>query len=174
MPKDASGIAAAIAQIPGGLFVLTSHYEDRHAAVPIKWVQPCSDKPHMVMVALAKGQAVEPMIRDSRYFALCQISADDRFLMRKFGSGHTNGNGTGSSGGSGGDDPLVSMMTKSAPSGSPILDRALSFLDCEIIRHIELDCDYRIYVAQVHSGAVLNPAVPAVCFGTNGNSRPGT
>ena len=163
MRRDlASGVSAAVSQIPGGLFVLTSHYEDRHAAVPVKWVQPCSDNPYMVMVALAKGQSVEPMIRDSRCFALCQISADDRFLMRKFAPGCSNG-----------DDPLVSMMTKAAPSGSPILDRALSFLDCEIIRHIELDCDYRIYVAQVHSGAVLNPSTPAVCFGTNGNSRSG-
>src|SRR5437870_7906054 len=74
----------ALGQIPGGLFVLTSTFEGRNSAVLVKWVQPCSSNPPMVMVALATGQAVEPLIRDSRFFTLSQISADDRFLLRKF------------------------------------------------------------------------------------------
>lgn len=154
--SDAQG---AISQIPGGLFVLTAHAEGMRGAVLVKWVQQCSDSPLMVMVALAKGQTVEPLIRDSRGFTLCQISADDRFLLRKFGAGHHNGNG---------EDPLVSMMTAAAPSGSPIVERAMSYLDCEVVRHIELDCDHRIYVGQVHCGAVLNRGTPAVTFGGNG------
>src|SRR5262245_51541232 len=158
MPRDtACERQKAMAQIPGGIFVLTSQFEGRSGAVMVKWVQPCADNPPMVMVALSKGQSIEPIIRDSRGFALCQISAEDRFLIRKFSQSASNG-----------EDPLVSMMTKRAPSGSPVVDRALSYLDCEIVRHVELDCDFRVYIGQVRAGAVLNQGSPAISFGGNG------
>ena len=147
----------ALSQIPGGLFIMTTCHEGLRGAVMIRWAQQCSDTPPMVMVALPKGQSVEPLIHGSRSFVLCQISADDRFLIRKFSHVHDNG-----------EDPLVTMMTTTAPSGSPIVDRALTYMDCEVVRHIELDSDYRIYVVQVHCSAVLNQGAPAVCFGGNG------
>ncbi len=173
-----SDIAKAMAQMPGGLFVLTSSWEGHAGAVLVKWVQPCSDNPPMVMVALNKGQHIEPLLRNSRCFALCQISESDRFLLRKFGcvngiSSHSGENHTNSVNGasrSADDDPLVTMTTSVAPSGAPIVDRAMTYLDCEIVRHVELESDYRIYVGQVHAGAVLNQGTPAVQFGGNGST----
>lgn len=153
-----SDIARAMAQIPGGLFVMTAACDGRAGAVLVKWVQPCSDSPAMVMVALGRGQHIEPLLRNSRSFALCQISESDRFLLRKFT--HTAEMPD--------EDPLMAMMTTVAPSGAPIVDRAMTYLDCEIIRHIELESDFRIYVGQVLSGAVLNQGVPAVQYGGNG------
>jgi flavin reductase (DIM6/NTAB) family NADH-FMN oxidoreductase RutF len=157
----AQDLDQALGLIPGGLFILTSHFEDRRAAVLVKWAQQCSSNPPMVMFAMSKGLAIEPLIRDSHCFVLCQISADDRFLIRKFLYMQQAG-----------EDPLVTMMTSTAPSGSPIVDRAMSYLDCQVVRHIELESDFRIYVGQVQSGAVLHLAAPAICLGgntTNGN-----
>jgi len=200
MPRHPkSDIARAMAQMPGGLFVLTASWEGRAGAVLVKWVQPCSDEPPMVMVALNKGQHVEPLIRNSRFFVLCQISENDRFLLRKFGqAGHghetavnavtkaVNGHadhddddddddvdhrppgGNGMTSSAIDDDPLVTMTTSLAPSGAPIVDRAMTYLDCEIVRHIELESDYRIYVGQVHAGALLHTGTPAIQFGGNG------
>lgn len=179
--------ANALAQIPGGLFILTSHFDTLRGGVLVRWVQQCSDVPPMVMVALCKGQPVEMLIRDSHYFTLCQISADDRFLIRKFNGltpGGGPGNGTAPAPGSdcasrstsaeyngahdSAEDTLLPLMTRAAPSGCPIVDRALSYLDCEVVRHVELDSDHRIYVGQIHSGAVLNQGTPAVHFGLRG------
>jgi flavin reductase (DIM6/NTAB) family NADH-FMN oxidoreductase RutF len=150
----------AIAQIPGGLFVLTATFEGRRSGVLVKWVQPCSTNPPMVMVAIATGQPVEPLIRNSRSFTLCQISADDKFLMRKF-----NGSAFDP-----GEDPLMPLMTFTAPSGGPIVQRAMCYLDCEVVRHIELEADHRIYVGQVHAGGILHQGMPAIHWGTNGNA----
>jgi flavin reductase (DIM6/NTAB) family NADH-FMN oxidoreductase RutF len=152
---------SALSQIPGGLFVLTASFDGRRTGCFVKWVQPCSTNPPMVMVALATGQSVEPLIRDSRSFTLCQISSDDRFLMRKFNGCSFDA----------GEDPLMPLMTSNAPSGAPIVERALSYLDCEVVRHVELDADHRIYVGQVHVGGMLNQGQPAVRWGTNGNSH---
>jgi hypothetical protein len=169
------------------------------------------------MVAINKGQHIEPLLRNSRSFVLCQISESDRFLLRKFGQTSSiacagnptaNANGSGNGHDSGkpdrrpmrsiarddiddgelhedddefdplpgatslahrhDDDPLVTMTTSVAPSGAPIVDRAMTYLDCEIVRHVELESDYRIYVGQVHAGALLHKGTPAIQFGGNG------
>ena len=39
-----------------------------------------------------------------------------------------------------------------APSGSPILCRALSWLDCVVVRHIDLESDCGLYVGEVRAG----------------------
>jgi flavin reductase (DIM6/NTAB) family NADH-FMN oxidoreductase RutF len=159
-----SDISRAMAQMPGGLFVMTAASDGQAGAVLVKWVQPCSDSPPMVMVALTKGQHIEPMLRNSRAFALCQISETDRFLLRKFTqAGATCGPTRALD-----DDPLVTMTTTLAPSGAPVVERAMTYLDCEIVRHVELESDFRIYVGQVHAGALLHQGIPAVQYGGNG------
>ncbi len=157
MVRHSKTDALALAKIPGGLFILTAQYEQRRGATLVTWAQQCSSDPPMVMIGLPKGQPIEALLHGSQSFALCQISADDRFLIRKFSTLCDDG-----------EDPLVTMMTTTAPSGSPIVDRAMTCLDCEIVRRVELDSDFRIYVGQVIHSAVLNGGDPAVCFGGNG------
>jgi flavin reductase (DIM6/NTAB) family NADH-FMN oxidoreductase RutF len=60
------------------------------------------------------------------------------------------------------------MTTTLAPSGAPVVERAMTYLDCEIVRHVELESDFRIYVGQVHAGALLNQGTPAIQYGGNG------
>src|SRR5688572_29690531 len=97
-----SDISRAMAQMPGGLFVMTSAWEGHAGAVLAKWVQSCSDSPAMVMVAINRGQHIEPLLRNSRSFVLCQISESDRFLLRKFnGNGNGNGHAHGHAGAAG-------------------------------------------------------------------------
>lgn len=146
---DPGGITALI---PHGLFIMASSYEDQCSAVLVPWVQRCSDEPLMVVISLRRGHRVEPLIRDSRCFTLCQISEDDRFLQRKFANG------------CGGDDEFVGLGTRTAPSGAPILDHAMCYLDCELVRNVELDSPFRLYVGQVHHTQMLCDASPAIFY----------
>lgn len=145
-----------LAQIPGGLFILTATCEGRSGAALVKWVQQCSENPPMVMVALPKGLPIELLVHGSQAFALCQVSADDRYLIRKFSNLPDQC-----------EDGLVAVQSI-APSGSPVVHGAMTCLDCQIVRHVELDSDYRIYVGQVMYSAVYNPGAPAICLGGNG------
>ena len=47
-------------------------------------------------------------------------------------------------------------------TGSPLLSRSLISLDCEVLRHLDLEADHEIYVGQVLSavvrGTTVNPA----------------
>ena len=146
-------LARAVGQIPCGRFILTAAFKDARMGVLVDWVQQCSTAPPMVVAAVGTGLPVVPLIRDSHSFALCQIRADDRLLERKFARTAEHD-----------DDPFDTLATTSAPSGSPILRRALSFLDCEVVRHIDLETDFGLYVGRVRAGAVLNGGTPLVCI----------
>jgi flavin reductase (DIM6/NTAB) family NADH-FMN oxidoreductase RutF len=154
--QPGSGPAAVAAHIPHGLFIMTAAYEDASAGTLVRWVQRCSDDPAVVMVSLRRGQPIEPLIRDSRAFALCQISEDDRFLQRRFSPDCAAVDA---------DEGLISISARCAPSGSPILEHAMSCMDCELLRNVDLDNEYRLYIGQVHHAELLTPARPAMFFG---------
>ena len=44
----------------------------------------------------------------------------------------------------------------------------MSFLDCEGVRHVELDADCRLYIGQVRAGGLLNGGRPVIHLGRNG------
>jgi flavin reductase (DIM6/NTAB) family NADH-FMN oxidoreductase RutF len=160
---DSSLLLAALAQIPTGLFVLTSAHETARSGVLVDWVQRCSSSPHMIMVGIQKGLSVEPLIRDSRFFALCQLPEEDRYLRRKFAHAHRPN-----------EDPFIAIVTRSAPRGSPIIERAMSYLECELARRIDLESDFAVIIGQVHFGEVLRPGRPAIYTGLNGDHDPAT
>jgi len=159
---DEQHIIHALGRIPSGRFVLTCAHDGRRTGVLVHWVQQCSNEPPMVMVALPRGLPVEPLIRSSRGFAVCQIADDDPFLRRKFAAPPP-----------GGDDPFVALQVETAYSGAPIIKRAMSYVDCELVRHVELDADTRLHVGRVHAGKVFAAeSSPAVHFARNGLATP--
>ena len=155
-----SPLEQVIGQIPSGLFILTAAYNGSRSGVLVNWVQQCATRPPLVMAAVETGLPVVPLIRDSRIFALCQISEEDRLLARKFDGAH-----------SAGEDPFLSLPVTVSPNGAPILERALNWLDCEVIRHIDLESDCGLYVGRVRDGGKLNGGKPAIRFGSNGSTK---
>jgi 3-hydroxy-9,10-secoandrosta-1,3,5(10)-triene-9,17-dione monooxygenase reductase component len=149
-----SPLTQAIGQIPSGLFILTAAYNGSRSGVLVAWVQQCATRPPLVMAAVSTTMPVVPLIRDSRSFVLCQVAADDRFLAHKF-------NGTTIDH----EDPFLSLPVTVSPNGAPILQSALSWLDCEVIRHIDLESDYGLYVGRVRHGGMLNSGKPAIRAG---------
>jgi len=154
-------IAAAVAKIPRGLFIMTSGFEQSRSGVLVKWVQRCSSNPPLLIVAVPKGQPVEPLIRDSRSFALCQIADDDAYLFRKFAKPPERN-----------DDPFVSLNVWAGIMGAPIIERAMSYLDCEVVRHLDLDADHRLYIGRVITGAILHHGTPAIHWDESSYSPP--
>ena len=163
MPGEAqpAELADVLGRIPCGRFLVTAAHEGARTGALVAWVQPCANQPPMVMAALATALPVIPLIRDSRGFALCQIAADDPFLARKFATPPEHG-----------EDPFVGVETFTAVTGAPIIKRAMCYLDCQLLRHVDLEADCGLYVGLVRVGGVLNGGPPAVVFPRD-NARPG-
>jgi len=143
--KARQSIGAALGRIPSGLFVLTAHHEDRRAGMLASWVQQACFEPPMVVVAIAKGRVIMPLISESRRFGLCQIARDDRMLLRKFSASTPEG-----------EDPFLGMNLIGSPSnGVPIPAQALAYLECEVACHMDVEGDHDLFVGRILRGAYL-------------------
>jgi len=151
----ANGLLAALQQIPCGLFILSAASEGHRSGVLTRWAQPCSIDPPMLMTAIPTGLSIEPIIRNSRAFALGQISDCDRLLRRRFAAPAERG-----------EDPFITIPHWTTPTGSPVPERVHAYFECELIRHVDLDADHRLLVGKlIRAGIQRADEQPAVELG---------
>ena len=135
----------ALSMLPSGLFLMTSAFEGKRAGVLVSSVQPCAGDPPLVCVALRKGHWIEPIIRDSHVFAICLIDPNDRLVAKKFGDNGRHKDPV---------DPFDCMPLERLSTGAPVVKRALAALDCEVVRHMDIEADYGLYVGVVRASRV--------------------
>lgn len=124
--------------MPQHPFLLTACAGEARTGLVTKWAQQCSTSPVLVMVAIERGTEIEPLIRDSRTFALTSLNPNDRLIPRRFNPPPPHN-----------EDPFVGMRLLSAITGCPILKRGQYWLDCELVGHLAPDASHRIYIGQV-------------------------
>jgi len=138
--------------LPRGGYLMTSRFESKRAGQFVGSVQPCAEEPMLVCIAARKGHPIEPLIRDSHVFAVCRVDPDDKLLQRKFSCGNMREVG----------DPFDSFEIERLLTGAPILKRCPLALDCQVIRHLDVEADHELYIGQVVAGRVYAPrAQPA-------------
>jgi flavin reductase (DIM6/NTAB) family NADH-FMN oxidoreductase RutF len=134
-------IAAALGRIPSGLFILTARHEDRRLGMLVSWVQQVCFEPPMVSVVVAKGRPIMPLISESRKFGLCQLQDKERLILRKFAGGADVG-----------EDPFLGFEMVHSATGVPILANVLSYLECEVVCHMDVEGDHDIFVGAIKAG----------------------
>jgi flavin reductase (DIM6/NTAB) family NADH-FMN oxidoreductase RutF len=150
LDEDArQAVGKALGRIPQGLYILTAAYEHRRRGVMVSWVQQASFEPPMVLVSLRKGREIVPLIHESHAFALSQVSEEDKLTLKKFADGLRPGQRHD-------DDPLAGIETMRRATGAPIICKALSFMDCELVRHIDVEGDHDLYVGLIRDGGPLH------------------
>lgn len=152
-------IGKALGRLPQGIFLLTAAHEHRQRGVLVSWVQQVGFDPPMVMFALNKSLQIGPFIHESRSFALNQIAADDKLTPRRFSFDLTVK-----------QDAFETLDVRRLTTGSPILARALASLDCELVRHFDIEGDHDIYVGRIVDAAISGVGDPPVHFREDGLS----
>jgi flavin reductase (DIM6/NTAB) family NADH-FMN oxidoreductase RutF len=141
--KTRQGIAAALGRVPSGLYILTAKHEDRRAGMLVSWVQQACFQPPMVSVAIGKGRQVMPLLSESRKFGLCQLSKNDKLILKKFAGGTDLG-----------EDPFLGLdLLPHTVTGVPILAHTAAYLECEMVCHMDVDGDHDIFVGVIRAGA---------------------
>ena len=135
---DPQMIHNALRSLPAATFVLTCKHDQFRDGIITNWVQQCSSDPPLLVVAITKGQPIEPMLRDARAFALCMVPKNDKRVKRLFGRRHEAE-----------DDPFLSLQTDSAVTGMPILQNSIAWFDCKLEGHLSPDAECRLYLGQV-------------------------
>ena len=137
------GLQAALRQIPCGIFILSAASDGHRGGVMTRWVQPCSMEPPLLMTSIPTGLSIEPLIRNSRAFAVGQLADSDRLLRRRFSTPQDRG-----------EDPFITIPHWTTPSGSPVPERVHAWFECELIRHVDLDADHRLLVGRIMGGGI--------------------
>ncbi len=146
MTAGATSATSDLGISSGRTFVMTAAFEDARSAILVEWVQQCAQNPPMVCVAVHKGRPIEPIIRDSRSFALCEVPEDDLFLERMLRRASEHD-----------DDVLESIPHETLRTGSPCITRGGRVFDCEVMRHIDFEADYELYIVQVVAMKIYEP-----------------
>lgn len=137
----------ALTAFPRGSYLLTAAFENKRAGQIVHSVQCCADEPILICVAARKGHPIAPLIRDAHHFAVSLIDPDDRLLFRSFAS--SNGVPRG--------DPFDALQLERLATGSPVLKRCLAALDCQVVRHLDVEADHELYIGQVLAGRTYPP-----------------
>lgn len=143
-PADRPTIEHVLNLIPSTTVLLTSAFGELRSGVIVTCVQQVAMNPPMVLVAMEKGQPLSPVIRDSRNFAICLMEKDDRATRKTFATAPDQG-----------VDPFLTIPHLVAPGGSPVPTRCTGFIACELIRHLDIEADYEVYIGMVHAAAAL-------------------
>jgi flavin reductase (DIM6/NTAB) family NADH-FMN oxidoreductase RutF len=144
----------ALALIPNAAMLLTATFGEIRTGVIVRCVQQCAMHPPMLMVALEKGQVISPLIRDSRNFTLSVLPKEDALLRRMFARAPDHGG-----------DPFMGIPHRTAPSRGVVPERAHAFFDCELVRHLDIDADFEVYVGMVHHAQVMHAPSSCLCAG---------
>ena len=133
----------ALATVPAGQFLITTAYGDVRDGRIVDRVQQCGTQPAMLLVAMEKGHPLSPLIRDSRTFALSLLDPSERMLQRVFGPDRRIG-----------DDPFLTYPHQVGSMGAPIVTRAVAWFDCEVVRHLDMETNFELYIGLVHAAGL--------------------
>jgi len=133
----------ALAAVPSGQFLITTALGDVRDGRIVDRVQQCGTNPPMLLVAMEKGHTLSPLIRDSRTFALSMLDPNERSLPRVFGPDRRLG-----------DDPFLTYPHQVGALGAPIVTRAVAWFDCEVVRHLDMETNFELYVGVVHAAGM--------------------
>lgn len=143
-PETGEAVGHAMGRMPSGLFVLTAAQDDKRMGIIVSFVQQACLNPPMVTVAIAKGRPIMPLISESRQFGLCQLAQNDRLMVKKFAAFNDAAVI---------EDPFLGfeLMTGVLPK-LPILANTMSYLECELVSHMDIEGDHDLFVGAVRGG----------------------
>ena len=136
----------ALGRISGGLYIITATKDSLSSAMLASWVSQASFEPPGFTIAVAKDRAIESLMQVGYSFVL-NVLEEGKYqpLMKHFLKRFKPG-----------ADRFAGIDTQTAENGSPILNDALAYLECEVVSRMECS-DHWIVYSKVTAGRVSNP-----------------
>jgi flavin reductase (DIM6/NTAB) family NADH-FMN oxidoreductase RutF len=143
-------LAAALGRVPSGLFILTVRNGDSETGMLASWVQQCSFEPPRVSVALGRTRPITTWLPEGALFALNILDDTQTDMISHFGRGFELG-----------QPAFTGIEVSRLPSGLPVLDEALAYLECQVAGRIPTG-DHDLFLGQVVGGRLLAQGQPMV------------
>ena len=143
----------ALSRLPRGHHLLTAGYGHCRNGMIIDRVSLGADDPPTVILSVRKGHALSPLIRDSGRFGIVEIGRTDEMLSRLFRYATTLQD----------DDPFLGHALLDGPLkvDIPIPQRAVSWMTCDLLRHLDIEADHEVYIGRVSDQGVNHAMLEA-------------
>ncbi len=149
--------------MPTGLYVVGTRAGGDRNLMTISWVTQVATSPKLVGIGVESGAHTHALLVEGGVFALSLLPRSQRAIVRRFVKPVTESSVD--------DDTGVGTMqgepVHTAATGAPILDVALSWMDCEV-RHVLALGSHSFFV-----GEVVDCAGPAGGAPDRSSSGPG-
>ncbi len=151
---DETAKKSILRKIPYGLYVIGVKDGASHHAFTGSWFSQCSMKPPRVMLGVRHGTHSLELLKQGGVFSVNWLSKEDKKILEQFFKPTpSNGNRFGD---------LTYQLKK---TGTPILDQALAFIECEVIDIHEAG-DHSIVIGEVVNAQVFRPDAPLLMSDT--------
>jgi flavin reductase (DIM6/NTAB) family NADH-FMN oxidoreductase RutF len=151
-----SPIAKALGRIPCGLYIVSSLQDGGRLGFVGSLLIQTGFEPPTVCVAIGKGRAALDAVRRTGHFAVSILDAGSQKLMTPFFKPVEPGS-----------SPFDKLATLTAPSGCPVLEEALAWLDCKLTGEHAVG-DHIVVFGEVTAGAQQHDGDPSVHLRRNG------
>jgi len=129
--------------ISHGVYIITTRTKEKINGMTAAWVSQVSLQPLMLMVSIAPARHTHRLIKESGYFAINTLSEDQKDIAKHFGfkSGRKV-------------DKFELISYFDAPKGSPVLNDAIAYFECEVANMFEAG-DHTLFVGRVTTAKML-------------------
>jgi flavin reductase (DIM6/NTAB) family NADH-FMN oxidoreductase RutF len=117
--------------MPSGLYVVGTRAGDRRNLMTINWATQVAVNPKLVGIGVESGAVTHELLGEGAVFALSVLPRSQRAVVRRFAKPVTESSVDEATGAGTMQGTAVHIAT----TGAPILDSAVSWLDCEL-RHV--------------------------------------
>ena len=136
-------VSKALAKISSGLYIVTAAHGDVRSAMVASWVAQASFEPLGFTIAVAKDRAIESLLQVGDSFVLNCLGAKAygpimKHFLQRFGPGQ---------------DRFDGVDWFQSKNGSPILEKAIAYMECTVKRRMETS-DHWITYCIVDDGKV--------------------
>ena len=135
----------ALEHIPYGVSVVTVGRGGAENALTISWLTQVSFDPAHLVIAVRKTHFSSDFLQSTKSFVVNLLSEDQAAVAGHFAKGSMTG-----------EQKLEGYDTRAAPSGAPILEKALAYFDCEVVESHDIG-DHTMFIGRIEEGGMLNP-----------------
>jgi flavin reductase (DIM6/NTAB) family NADH-FMN oxidoreductase RutF len=155
-------VVEALESLPYGLYIIGSHGADNINGMMADWVMQVSFNPRLVAVSLERNSTTLRNLRESGFFTVNMLAADQRALAVKFCQPRQASKIEGRSEAASAlvYDKLSGVPHHMGPlTDSPILEEGLAYLECQVDDLVDAG-DHTLAIGRVLAGAVLREGEP--------------
>ena len=144
-------IEALFRRLTHGVYAIGAAHNDQRDAFTAAWVMQASFSPLLLVLSINPQHASYPLVKDSGAFTVNVLKRGQLELARRLGtrSGRDH-------------DKLAGIRWSPGRAGSPVLEAALAYFDCEVAGHLPSG-DHELILGRVIDGRIIDPdSVPMV------------